>query len=147
MTNFEDSETPAQRLRRALRRFEQQEEADPACADHGLLETASQALVEFLDSGEPPDFAIARDGLTVLFRKQDAQTTAMLMLRTLDWPLSDSERAWAYHHLGNMLTCNGSAAGAVVAHNAFETWIQGKSPFLARRSPLHDPLPADSPDA
>ena len=27
------------------------------------------------------------------------------------------------------------------------TVVQGKSPFLGRRPPLHDPLPADSPDA
>jgi hypothetical protein len=35
----------------------------------------------------------------------------MLMLRALDGPLSDSERAWACHHLGNMLACTAAPQG------------------------------------
>ena len=60
-------------------------------------------------------------------------------------PLSDSETAWTYRTLANVLACSEYAAEAVDVHEAFERWLPGKSPRLSAKVPWY---PADdSPDA
>ena len=68
------------------------------------------------------------------------------MMRYLTQPLPDSETAWAYLHLANAIAMSGNAAGAVLAHEALENWLPGKSPRLSIRWP-YNPASEDTPDA
>jgi hypothetical protein len=53
----------------------------------------------------------------------------------LSQPLSDSETAWAYQTLANVLACSEHAAEAVDVHEAFERWLPGTSPRLSAKFP------------
>ena len=68
---------------------------------------------------------------------------ADLLRRYLSQPLSDSETAWAYQTLANVLACSEHAAEAVDVHEAFERWLPGKSPRLSAKFPRY-PAPEDS---
>jgi tetratricopeptide (TPR) repeat protein len=66
-----------------------------------------------------------------------------LLRRYLLQPLSDSETAWAYQTLANVLACSEHAAGAVDVYEAFESWLPGRSPRLSATFPCY-PVPEDS---
>src|SRR5688572_16205195 len=68
---------------------------------------------------------------------------ADLLRRYLLQPLSDSETAWAYQTLANVLACSEQAAEAVAVYEAFERWLPGRSPRLSARFPGY-PAPEDS---
>ena len=133
-------------LARVLREFQQQEAADPHTVNRGLLEEGRTALFQTLRKDAPLDDRTVRDGFTLLWRKRDWSALAALLMRYLTQPLSDSEIAWAYVHLANMIAVGGSAAGAVLAHEAFERWAPGKSPRLSAHWPYY-PVSEDAPDA
>jgi len=71
---------------------------------------------------------------------------ADLVRRYLSQPLSDSETAWAYQTLANVLACSEHAAEAVDVHEAFERWLPGNSPRLSATFP-HYPATDASPHA
>ena len=133
-------------LARVLREFQQQEAADPETVNRGLLEEGRTALFQTLGQDAPLDDQTVRDGFTLLWRKRDWAALAALLMRYLTQPLSDSETAWAYVHLANMIAVGGSAAGAVLAHEAFERWMPGKSPRLSAHWPYY-PVSEDISDA
>ena len=133
-------------LARVLREFQQQEAADPETVNRGLLEEGRMALFQTLGKDAPLDDQTMRDGFTLLWRKRDWAALAALLMRYLTQPLSDSETAWAYVHLANMIAMSGSAAGAVLAHETFERWMPGKSPRLSAHWPYY-PVPEDIADA
>jgi len=124
-------------LARVLREFQRQEAADPHTADRGLLEEGRTALFGMLGQDAPLDDQTLRDGFLLLWRKRDWPGLAALLMRSLTQPLSDSETAWAYLHLANAIAVSGSAAGAVLAHEAFERWLPGKSPRLSAHWPFY----------
>jgi RNA polymerase sigma factor (sigma-70 family) len=124
-------------LARVRREFERQESADPHTADRSLLEAGRKALFEVVWAGRSLDEETVRDGFTVLWRKQDWTALSALLMRYLGRPLSDSEAAWAYLHLANALAIPGSAAGAVLAHEAFERWQSGRTPCLCAQWPYY----------
>lgn len=124
-------------LARVLREFQQQEAADPHTVNRGLLEEGRAALFGMLGRDAPLDEPTLRDGFLLLWRKQDWPGLAALLMRSLTQPLSDSETAWAYLHLANAIAVSGSAAGAVLAHEAFERWLPGKSPRLSAHWPFY----------
>jgi tetratricopeptide (TPR) repeat protein len=68
---------------------------------------------------------------------------ADLLRRYLSQPLSDSETAWAYQTLANVLACSEHAAEAVDVHEAFERWLPGHSPRLSAQFPRY-PAPEGS---
>jgi hypothetical protein len=68
---------------------------------------------------------------------------ADLLRRYLSQPLSDSETAWAYQTLANVLACSEHAAEAVDVHEAFERWLPGNSPRLSVKFPRY-PAPEGS---
>ena len=68
---------------------------------------------------------------------------ADLLRRYLSEPLSDSETAWAYQTLANVLACSEHAAEAVDVHEAFERWLPGNSPRLSAKFPRY-PAPEGS---
>jgi hypothetical protein len=70
---------------------------------------------------------------------------ADLLRRYLSQPLSDSETAWAYQTLANVLACSEHAAEAVDVHEAFERWLPGHSPRLSATFPRY-PAPEGSPE-
>ena len=133
-------------LARVLREFQQQEATDPRTVNRGLLEEGRTALFQTLGQDAPLDDQTVRDGFTLLWRKRDWAALAALLMRYLTQPLSDSETAWAYVHLANMIAVGGSAAGAVLAHEAFERWMPGKSPRLSAHWPYY-PVSQDILDA
>ena len=133
-------------LARVLREFQQQEATDLRTVNRGLLEEGRTALFQTLGQDAPLDDQTVRDGFTLLWRKRDWAALAALLMRYLTQPLSDSETAWAYVHLANMIAVGGSAAGAVLAHEAFERWMPGKSPRLSAHWPYY-PVSEDISDA
>ncbi len=133
-------------LARVLREFQRQEAADPHTADRGLLEEGRTALFGMLGQDAPLDDQTLRDGFLLLWRKRDWPGLAALLMRSLTQPLSDSETAWAYLHLANAIAVSGSAAGAVLAHEAFERWLPGKSPRLSAHWPYY-PVSEDTSEA
>ena len=133
-------------LARVLREFQQQEAADPHTANRGLLEEGRTALFQTLAQDALLNDRTVRDGFTLLWRKWDFPTLSGLLMRYLAQPLSDSENAWAYLHLANALAVSGSAAGAVLAHEAFERWMPGKSPHLSAHWPYY-PVSEDVSEA
>ena len=60
---------------------------------------------------------------------------AALLNQYLVQPLSDSEVAWAYQTLANVLACDEHAAEALDVYERFERWLPGKSPRLAEKFP------------
>lgn len=58
-------------------------------------------------------------------------------------PLSDSETAWAFQTLANVLACSGHAAEGLEVHERFESWLPGKSPRLSAKWPRY-PAPESS---
>jgi len=68
---------------------------------------------------------------------------ADLLRRYLAQSLSDSETAWAYQTLANVLACSERAAEAVEVHEAFERWLPGTSPRLSQEFPGY-PAPEGS---
>ena len=60
---------------------------------------------------------------------------ADLLRRYLSQPLSDSETAWAYQTLANVLACSEHAAEALDVYERFERWLPGKSPRLSANPP------------
>ena len=68
---------------------------------------------------------------------------ADLLRRYLLQPLSDSETAWAFQTLANVLACSEHTAGAVDVYEAFERWLPGRSPRLSAKFPYY-PVPGDS---
>lgn len=95
------------------------------------------------------DAATVREQFQRFSRQWDDQSRladyADVLRRYLSQPLSDSETAWAYRTLANVLACSEHAAEAVDVHEAFERWLPGKSPRLSAEVPWY---PADdSPDA
>ncbi len=124
-------------LARVLREFQQQEATDLQTVNRGLLEEGKTALFQMLGENAPLDHQSLRDGFILLWRKWDFPALAALLMRSLAQPLSDSETAWAYVHLANAVAMSGSAAGAVLAHEAFERWQPGKSPCLSGDWPFY----------
>lgn len=133
-------------LARVLREFQQQEATDPQMVNRGLLEEGRTALFQRLGKDAPLDDQTLRDGFILLWRKWDFPALSSLLMRYLTQPLSDSETAWAYVHLANAVAMSGSAAGAVLAHEAFERWMPDKSPRLSAHWPFY-PVSEDTPDA
>lgn len=127
-------------LARVLREYQRQEAADPHAVNRGLLEEGRVALFQMLGRAAPLDDLSLRDGFLLLWRKWDFPALSGLLIRALTQPLSESETAWAYLHLANAVAMSGSAAGAVLAHEAFERWLPGKSPRLSAQWPY---FPAD----
>ena len=68
---------------------------------------------------------------------------ADLLKQYLLQPLSDSETAWAYQTLANVLACSEHAAEALDVYEAFERWLPGRSPRLSAKFPGY-PAPEDS---
>jgi len=68
---------------------------------------------------------------------------AALLNRYLSQPLSDSETAWAYRTLANVLACSEHAAEALDVYERFESWLPGKSPRLSAKWPGY-PAPESS---
>jgi hypothetical protein len=66
-----------------------------------------------------------------------------VLRRYLSQPLSDSETAWAYQTLANVLACSEHAAEAVDVHEAFERWLPGHAPRLSAKFPRY-PAPEGS---
>ena len=132
-------------LARVLREFQQQEATDPHTANRVLLEEGRTALFQRLAQDAILDAETVHDGFTLLWRKRDWPALSGLLMRYLTQPLSDSETAWAYVHLANAIVGSGSAAGAVLAHEAFERWLPGKSPRLSARWPYY-PVSEDITD-
>ena len=124
-------------LARVLCEFQEQEAADPRTVNRGLLEEGRTALFQRLGQDAPLDDQTVRDGFILLWRKRDWAALAALLMRYLTQPLSDSDTAWAYVHLANMIAVSGSAAGAVLAHEAFERWLPSKSPLLSGDWPYY----------
>ena len=132
------SETFAENvLARVLREFQQQEVDDPRSVNRGLLEEGRSALFERLRQNAPLETPSLRDGFLLLWRKLDFPALSSLLMRYLSQSPSDSEAVWAYIHLANALAMSGSAAGAVLAHEAFERWMPGKLPLLSARWPYY----------
>ena len=134
-------------LARVLREFQEQEAADPRTVNRGLLEEGRTALFQRLGNDAPLDDETLRDGFLLLWRKWDFPALSGFLMRALKQPLSDSETAWTYLHLANAVAMSGSAAGAVLAHEAFECWLPGKSPRLSAHwpySPLNGPVDGDA---
>lgn len=123
-------------LARVLREFQQQEAADPHSANRELLEEGQTVLVQALEQDAALETQLVHDGFLLLWRKWDFPALSGLLMRYLSQPLSDSEAAWAYVHLANAAAMSGSAAGAVLAHEAFERWLPGKSPRLSAGWPF-----------
>lgn len=71
---------------------------------------------------------------------------ADMLRRYLSQPLSESETAWAYQTLANVLACGEHASEAVEVHEAFERWLPGKCPRLGAAFPGY-PTPEGSRDA
>jgi tetratricopeptide (TPR) repeat protein len=71
---------------------------------------------------------------------------ADLLRRYLSQSLSDSETAWAYRTLANVLACSEHAVEAVDVHEAFERWLPGHSPRLSAGFPRY-PAPEGSPES
>jgi hypothetical protein len=72
--------------------------------------------------------------------------SADLLRRYLQQPLSDSETAWAYQTLANVLACGEHAAEAVDVYEAFERWLPAHAPRLSAQHPWY-PVPEDSREA
>ena len=133
-------------LARVLREFQEQEAADPRTVNRGLLEEGRTALFQRLGNDAPLDDETLRDGFLLLWRQWNFPALSGFLMRSLSQPLSDSETAWTYLHLANAVAMSGSAAGAVLAHEAFERWLPGKSPRLSVHWP-YSPVAEDaSPD-
>lgn len=124
-------------LARVLREYQRQEAADPHAVNQGLLEEGRAALFQILGKAAPLDDLSLRDGFLLLWRKWDFPALSGLLMRALTQPLSESETAWSYLHLANAVAMSGSAAGAVLAHEAFERWLPGKSPRLSAQWPYY----------
>ncbi len=133
-------------LARVLREFQQQEASDPHTANRSLLDEGRTALFQILGETTPLDDQSLRNGFVLLWHKKDWQALSTLLMRYLTQPLSDSETAWAYLHLANTIALGGSAAGAVLAHEAFERWMPGKSPLLSAQWPYYS-VSKDTADA
>ena len=89
------------------------------------------------------DAATVREQFQRFTRQSDDNSLltdyADLLRRYLSQPLSDSESAWAYQTLANVLACSEHAAEAVDVHEAFERWLPGKSPRLSSTWPYYPP--------
>ncbi|MBC8142523.1 MAG: sigma-70 family RNA polymerase sigma factor, partial [Armatimonadetes bacterium] len=108
-------------LAKILGDYRAQNAADPLNANRTLLDTGVAELRRVLESGTTITDELCRDALTLLWQRWDFQTLAAFLSRYLVEPnLSASHRAWAYLHLANALALTGSAAGAVLAHEAWE---------------------------
>jgi len=68
---------------------------------------------------------------------------AALLNEYLAQPLSDSETAWAYQTLANVLACSEHAAEALDVYERFESWLPGRSPRLSATGPGY-PAPESS---
>jgi RNA polymerase sigma factor (sigma-70 family) len=134
-----DDEFAGKVLARVLREFQRQYDADPHTADRGLLDRGRTALFEVAAADGPLDRDAARDGIVLLWRKRDWPALTSLLMRYLGQPLPASDVAWAYLQLANALAASGSAAGAVLAHEAFEARMRGEAPRLSAHWPY---LPA-----
>jgi len=130
-------------LARVLREFQNQESNDRHKVDRGLLDQAGNALFKLVRTGEDLSVEAVRNGYTVLSRKVDFTGLSALLMRYLRQPLSASEEAWAYLKLAGALAESGSSAGAVLAHEAFERSLVGKTPRLSWYSP-HFPVSEES---
>lgn len=80
------------------------------------------------------DAATVRNQFERFFRQWDDKLQlsdfAALLNQYLAQPLSDSETAWAYQTLANVLACSEHAAEALDVYERFERWLPGKSPRL-----------------
>ena len=127
-------------LARILREFQQQETADPHTASRELLEKGRAVLFQVLSQEAALESRTVQDGFLLLWRNRDFSALSGLLMRYLSQPLPASETAWAYLHLANAAAIIGSAAGAVLAHEAFERWLPGKSPRLSVQWPFFPEL-------
>jgi tetratricopeptide (TPR) repeat protein len=66
-----------------------------------------------------------------------------LLSQYLAQPLPDSETAWTYQTLANVLACSERAAEALDVYERFESWLPGKSPRLSMNWPRY-PAPENS---
>ena len=70
---------------------------------------------------------------------------AALLQQYLAQPLSDSETAWAFQTLANVLAASEHAAEALDVYDRFERWLPGRSPRLSAKWPRY-PAPENSPE-
>jgi len=70
---------------------------------------------------------------------------AALLQQYLAQPLSDSETAWAFQTLANVLAVSEHAAEALDVYDRFERWLPGRSPRLSAKWPRY-PAPENSPE-
>jgi hypothetical protein len=93
------------------------------------------------------DAATVREQFQRFVRQWDDKLTfadfAALLNQYLAQPLSDSETAWAYQTLANVLACSEHAAEALDVHARFQSWLPGKSPRLSAKWPRY-PAPESS---
>jgi tetratricopeptide (TPR) repeat protein len=68
---------------------------------------------------------------------------ATLLNQYLAQSLSDSETAWAYQTLANVLACSEQSVKALEVYERFESWLPGKSPRLSVKWPRY-PAPENS---
>ncbi|MES2462044.1 MAG: sigma-70 family RNA polymerase sigma factor [Armatimonadota bacterium] len=118
-------------LARILAEFNRQMRADPRTADRSLLRDGREKLDAALSEPWPLDRETVSAGFHILYKQDD--------LKALAQPLDDSHTVWVYFHLANSLACSGDVSGAVLAHEAFENWLPGKKPRLARNWPYSAP--------
>jgi tetratricopeptide (TPR) repeat protein len=110
------------------------------------LVLSNDALLQLLATDGPLDSETVRNGWMLLWSREcDFEATSKLLTRYLAQPLSDSETAWAYIHLANSLAVAEHAAEAVHAHETFERWLPGKSPWLSSKWPYYA-APDGSPE-
>lgn len=90
------------------------------------------------------DAATVREQFQRFARQWDDKTRltdfAARLNQYLSQPLSDSETAWAYRTLANVLACSEHAAEALDVYERFESWLPGKSPRLSAKWPGYPAL-------
>jgi tetratricopeptide (TPR) repeat protein len=93
------------------------------------------------------DTATVREQFHRFVREWDSNSRltdfAALLNQYLSQPLSDSETAWAYRTLANVLACSEHAAEALDVYSRFARWLPGKRPRLSMNWPRF-PAPESS---
>ena len=125
-------------LARVVREYQWQKWSDPHAANRDLLREGREAMTRIVAGDAAISWQTARDGFALLWEQWEFAPMTSLLMRFLAEPRTDGQTAWAYLHLANALALGGSSAGAVLAHEAFERLLAGKTYRLSRQWP-HDP--------